>query len=295
MRRRRGEISLFEILRQPQPAPEAPPEEKSRPKAPEEPRRAKKTAVRESLLAEGVGSAPAHEVDPVHGSTTPPPPEPAPRPRIDVSLTPRTPRRLAELAEELVTPEDEGPRWWQRDLTIRPVVIGIAAVGVLLSWLVVYQIGAGSGESELARLDRFAGADAPAWDIPIVHGAPGRQPEVRHAEGPGGAPVERIPATTTAGNALLPVVMVAQKLGRPENAESLMLHIEAYLETGIAHVTPFRGDFAVFIGPFDGAEEAKQALQKIRSIPKFKTTDFRDAYVHELEFTPEEQRLLGRE
>jgi hypothetical protein len=118
---------------------------------------------------------------------------------------------------------------------------------------------------------------------------------LRNAEGPDGGPPERVPAPATAGNALLPVIMVAQKLGKPQNAESLMLHIEAYLEAGIAHVTQYRGDLAVFVGPFDTQEEAKEGLKRLRGIPKYKTTDFKDAYVHQLEFTPEEQRLLGRE
>jgi hypothetical protein len=298
MGRRRGEVSLFEILRQPEAPPATPPEEKSRSKKePKKPRSAWKSA-RAALLGANESAPEEREVDPAHGSTTPPPPEPAPRPRIDVTPPSRTARRLPDLPplpDELSAPEESGPRWWERDVTVRPVIIGIAAVGVLLSWLVFYQLGAGSAEEEHGRLDRFAGSDAPGWDVAVINGAPGRQPEIRNAEGPDGGPPERTPPTVTTENALLPVIMVAQRLGKPENAESLILHIEAYLEPGIANVVPFRGDFAVFVGPFDGAEEAKEAMKRVRGIPKHKGTDFKDAYIHELEFTPEEQRLLGRD
>lgn len=304
MKRRRGEISLFEILRQPEAAPEPPPKaEKAPPKAKKTPKRAKSPAKKSARAAlidiEGDEGHDPNGIDPAHGSTTPSR-DPAPRPRIDVTPPARVRRRLPELAEELATPpagpvEKSGPEWWERDLVIRPVVVGIAGVGVLLSWLVAYLLGAGSAEDALARRDLFSGTDAPGWELPVVHGAPGRQPEVRSILGQDGEPAERLPPETVTGNVLLPVVMVAQKVGKPENADSLIAHIGEHFEAGLAYVTPFRGDYAVFIGPFDTPEEAKEAMKRIRALPKHKGTEFRDAYVHQLEFTPEELQGLSRD
>ncbi len=300
MRRRRGEVSLFEILREPNPAPE----EKPKTASSKAVRGVSPTATEDELPRRG-------GVDPAVGSSTPSA-EPPLRPRLDVTPPSRASRRLPELPVELSTgrsvgalkaplpsvernePSDTEGRWWDRQIIFPPVVLGLSILGVLLSWVVLFQLGVGSAQKEQARLDQFSGEDNPGWEVPIIHPPPGRQPEVRNIVGPNGGPAEFAVVELPDGGARLPVLMVAQKLGRPENAEKLVLHIDEYSQDGAAHVTRFRDSYAVFIGPFDTVEEAND-WKKSHRIPSFGKIDFSThPYVHQLDFTPHELRLLGR-
>jgi len=185
--------------------------------------------------------------------------------------------------------------WWDRAVSLRPAVLGIGVVGVLLSWIIAFQLGVGSAEGEQERRDRFSGGDAPAWDVPILHPAPGRQPEIRNVEG-SGAPDRLGPEEELAGGPQgLPVVMVAQAIPDPKAAEDLMRYVETYTGEGTVGITRIRGRYAVFVGPYDTREEASSALEKsVRRIGSHRGTNFSEAYINVLEFTPEELRLLRR-
>ena len=288
MKRRRGEVSLFEILRQPEAAPVAP----------TAPRAAESEALPGAQPPEGAGTR-----ERAHGSTTPAP-EAAPRPRLDVTPPSRAARRLPELPPELssappvveaVKPQPAGDPWWQQPVPLRPTILALAGVGVLLSWWIVFQMGVGSAERAQERAELFSGEDAPQW--PIIHGPPSTDPEVRNILGADGQPASPVPIILPDGSQRLWVVMVASGLKNAASVSDLMDHVDVHMGDGEAHVTQFKSGFAVFTGPYDDQEEAKEASQRVRRKVPYSNSlkvDFQKSYIQELEFTPQELRGLGR-
>lgn len=330
MKRRRGEVSLFEILRQPEETSpgagttsgSAPSGKKRRSAVPETPEKGE--APDETRRAAGSSTPMPDEDPPPRLDVTPPsrasrmaarrfeaPPadepveEEAPAPTPAPRTAPAAPSAgLGEIDPSLRAERDEdrsaAPRWWERawwesTIAIRPAILALATIGVILSWILVFQLGVGSVGDEQGRRDRFAGDDAPAWDVPILLPTPGRQPEIRNVEG-SGEPTRLGPEEgLAAGPQRLPVVMVAQALPEMKAAEDLLRYVETYTGEGTVGITRIRGRYAVFVGPFDTEEEASAALEKsVQRIGKHRGTNFSEAYINVLEFTPDELRLLRR-
>jgi len=315
MKRRRGEVSLFEILRDPGESAELRESAVFHDSAGDptaDPSRAGEGQFGSSRFEGVEQSSPLELADRVTGSSTPTP-ESSSRPRIDVTPSPRSARRLAPIPSELssalgeVEPTLQGEEgWWNQRMEIKPPILAIAALGVfLLGWL-SYQMGVSQAEKEQDRLSAFGGpVDAPSWaSTPLLHGPGGTQPEIRNVVNPGPASQDSGEESITGlatGPTRLSVIIVASHLGSPDKpmavkgVEELVRYVEDYgFGEGRVHPTILGGQLAVFVGPYDSVPEAEEMLPQIHRIKPRKGTKFVDAYLRTLEFTPEEMGLMRR-
>ena len=296
MKRRRGDLSLFEILREPTEAPKP-----------------EGDAARVSGPAADKAPETSGETDASHGSTTPAAPEA--KPRLDVTPPSRSSRIAAARSEELpgarrslppLDPqlsseqltddaETEGgsatASWWNEPIAVRPPVLVLAAIGVFLVGLISYQSGASSADERNARFGGFGDLDAAEWsrDTIQAHGMP--KPEVRKIvdeDGPrAGAPLN--------GNRTLPVILVASELGADLDKDwkpvgNLELYLEERFPDLAIGVTLLDQQYAVFVGPFETFAGMREAMPRVKALKTWRGTRFKDSIPYELEFTPEDLR-----
>ena len=318
MKRRRGEVSLFEILRDPGESAELhestiihdSAEDRSVVDGAEDPLGTGEGQLGSSRL-QGIDPASSEDMpNRVTGSSTPAP-QASGKPRIDVTPSPRSSRRLAPLPSELssglddVEPTLRGEAgWWDQTIGMKPPVLVIAGLGVILLGWLSFQMGISQAEKEQERLSAFGGpADSPSWSsTPLLHGPGGSQPEIRNVVNSGQgsqASGEETVHRLAGGPTRLSVIIVASQLGSPDNpmyvkgVEELVRYVEDFgFGEGRVHPTILGGQLAVFVGPFDSVSEAEEMLPQIHRIKPRKGTKFVDAYLRTLEFTPAEMELM---
>ena len=297
MKRRRGDLSLFEILREPTEAPKP-----------------EGDAARVSGPAADKAPETSGETDASHGSTTPAAPEA--KPRLDVTPPSRSSRIAAARSEELpgarrslppldpqlsseqLTEETETEggsataTWWNEPIAVRPPVLVLAAIGVFLVGLISYQSGASSADQRNARFGGFGDLDAAEWsrDTIQAHGMP--KPEVRKIVDEDGP---RADAAALGENTVLPVILVASKLGGDlekdwKPVDALIMYLENMFPQLLVGVTLLDGEYAVYVGPFRTMQGARDVIPQVQSLKTWRGTKFRHSILFDLEFTPEDLR-----
>ena len=311
MKRRRGDMSLFEILREPEDHSKERPDPKTGTAGTAAGSNRIAAATSAGAVGERVISSPL-------GSSTPPEPTPEPRPRLDVTPPSRSSRKkaasaLPELAPELTsTPLDLDPppqgigsegsspaaaadQWWVRPILVTPPVLIIAAVGLILVGYISFQAGVSSANQTEEMREAYTGGDTAEWHLdgqPVLHSNAGPRAEVRYVTNEKG---EEIGGATGNGEFFeYPVIIVASGLGKEndkkawENVGRLTRYIQTHTVEGSAQVTVLNNELAVYIGAF-ASNAAADDYQKrvINKIKKFEGTSFaeRDNMRMTLEYT----------
>jgi hypothetical protein len=269
MKRKRGETSLFEILRDPQEREGSPPVD---------------------LVGSGDGNRVRLELEALERS------EPD-------TASPGSPR-LSSLPPELrsstsaagttapVAGSYRVPRWG-RSVPVPPAFLLVAAVGVVLVGLLSYQAGLEGGRAEGSGEAAPAAAWDPAeWQIHSNH--PGEKAEIQRVVAEDGTPIGGVTAASETEAIRREVIVVSSRKGWEDPkvqaaAEDLALYIDGYVSPHRAQLKVLGDDLIVFLGPFESGADAQDYLTGIaRKIPNKFGVRFREAYRHSITFTPQE-------
>lgn len=157
-----------------------------------------------------------------------------------------------------------------------------------------------SGMNELMQ-------DTPPW--PVIDPQPDPRPAIRNVVQDGVVDPEIAPEPAEAGGAEgVPVVaalpktlwsvMIGQHLSKdPQVIDQLVRYVDSGLSLSQARVrvSTSRGarTFSVFVGPFEEQDQARSALREIQSLRPYLGVRFRDAYPTRMVFTPDEIESYG--
>ncbi|HIA28137.1 MAG TPA: SPOR domain-containing protein [Planctomycetes bacterium] len=294
MARRRGDVSMFEVLREAERSGFSNRHTPSQDSTPDP--IAERGSPDPSLLLGDDGSAGNHRTTSQK------------RKRVDlddpVARIPRS-KELPVIDPTLKSSRVPVISWWGRRLEVRMANVVVVAVGFILALFLSFQLGIQKGTSDLPEV--MGKTDDPPW-FPVIDPDPEPIEVIRSPVDAEGNPIAIVPSTVESAEVSIQpavhleprrlyVVMVAQTLRDPAQTDRLVRYLNSQAIGASANVLTGRGRdgtrMSVFVGPFEERVEAQKVCGEVRRLRRAVGTDFKESYPTRVEFSVEELKRFG--
>ncbi|OUU24595.1 MAG: hypothetical protein CBC13_03195 [Planctomycetia bacterium TMED53] len=235
--------------------------------------------------------------------------------RSKVELEPHpSRRRLPEIPEEVSS--SPGSREATKSRSVSTVEFKVSTLAILLLGNVLLLclafIGGRSSVPE-APAGMGPGKDDDLWPLPVLNPEPEDVPAIQQVVDSDGNPIAIVAADPQNGDSSAEVsedvtdltaasslknkkrwvVMIGQKLSKDaEVIDDLLMYVDSGLTDSVTRIRVRQKRYDVYVGPFDTQADARSALSQLMVLRSKHGIRFADAYINELEFSPEELEAL---